>query len=737
MSIIVNQTKDVFHLQTDHTSYIFRVMENGELGQIYYGKKIHPKEQYNNLITRELHDATPAWTEETPDFQPELLKQEYASLGKGDYRYPAFQLTQSSGSRISEFKYQTYNVEDGKKRLSDLPSTFDDTNDDAQTLTISLVDQITGIKLELSYAIFPHQDVIIRSSKFVNETDGNAVIDAAYSAQLDLPDSNYDLVQFSGTWARERHLFRNKLRPGIQCVNSLRTASSHQENPFVMLARPDTDNDQGEVLGFNLIYSGNFNDSIEVDQFDVSRVLIGINPDEFAWNLKSGESFQTPEAVLSYSDSGMNQLSQQLGDFYTDHLVNPTFAKKERPILINNWEATYFDFDEDKLMTIVKQAHELGIEMFVLDDGWFGKHNDDTTSLGDWFVDNDKFPNGLNHFSQQVHNIGMKFGLWFEPEMISMTSKLYDEHPDWMIGDPKAQLIPSRHQFVLDMAKPEVVDYLFEKIDQVISDTDLDYIKWDMNRNITDMFSLHLDSAHQLELGHRYIKGVYQLYDRLIKAHPDVLFESCASGGGRFDLGLMYYAPQAWTSDDTDAIERLKIQYGTSYGYPLSMMGAHVSAVPNDQTGRITPLETRGTIAYFGDLGYELDITKMTKEELVQVQGQVDFYQRYRKLFQFGKFYRIDDPFEKDGNITSWEVVSPDKKQAIVGRYQILNHPNAPYQRQYFRGLDPDKQYTVNHTSETFWGDELMSAGYFVPRVKKDKNYSSDYSSALFVVEEV
>ncbi len=553
MSIIVNQAKDVFHLQTDHTSYIFRVMENGELGQIYYGKKIHPKEQYNNLITRELHDATPAWTEETPDFQPELLKQEYASLGKGDYRYPAFQLTQASGSRISEFKYQDYNVEDGKKRLSDWPSTFDDTNDGAQTLTISLVDQITGIKLELSYAIFPHQDVIIRSSKFINETDENAVIDAAYSAQLDLPDSNYDLVQFSGTWARERHLFRNKLRPGIQSVNSLRTASSHQENPFVMLARPDTDNDQGEVFGFNLIYSGNFNDSVEVDQFDVSRVLIGINPDEFAWNLKSGESFQTPEAVLSYSDSGMNQLSQQLGDFYTDHLVNPTFAKKERPILINNWEATYFDFDEDKLMTIVKQAHELGIEMFVLDDGWFGKRNDDTTSLGDWFVDNDKFPNGLNHFSQQVHDIGMKFGLWFEPEMISMTSKLYDEHPDWMIGDPKAQLIPSRHQFVLDMAKPEVVDYLFKKIDQVISDTDLDYIKWDMNRNITDMFSLHLDSAHQLELGHRYIKGVYQLYDRLIKAHPDVLFESCASGGGRFDLGLMYYAPQAWTSDDTDA----------------------------------------------------------------------------------------------------------------------------------------------------------------------------------------
>lgn len=737
MTINVNHSKDVFHLQTEHTSYIFRVMENGELGQIYYGSKIHVQEHYQNLISREIHDATPALSEGMPDFQPELIKQEYASLGKGDYRYPAFQIKQKNGSRITEFKYECYSIETDKKRLDDLPSTFDDNGDDAASLIIHLKDEITGINLDLNYAVFPHQDVIVRSATFINSTADDVYLDRAFSSQLDLPDSDYDLMQFSGSWARERHLQRNHLHSGIQSISSLRTASSHQQNPFMMLARPNTTEDTGAVYGFNLVYSGNFKDSVEVDQYGVSRVLLGINPDEFGWNLHSQSKFQTPESILSFTDQGLNALSQQLGDFYSDHLVNQKFAKQARPILINNWEATYFDFDEQKLMTIVNQAHALGIEMFVLDDGWFGQRNDDTSSLGDWFVDKAKFPKGLNHFSQQVHDLGMKFGLWFEPEMISLKSKLYETHPEWMIGDPKAQLIPSRHQFVLDMADPEVVDYLFEKISQIIEDTQLDYIKWDMNRNITDTFSRYLDDDQQIEFGHRYILGVYQLYARLIKQFPDVLFESCASGGGRFDLGMMYYAPQAWTSDDTDAVERIKIQYGTSYGYTQSMMGAHVSAVPNDQNGRITSLNTRGAVAYFGDLGYELDITKMDQSELQLVKQQIEFYKANRELFQFGKFYRIDDPFSSDGNIASWEVVSKDKKQAIVGRCQLLNHPNAPYQRQYFKGLDPDNQYQVNDDEETYYGDELMNAGYFVPKAEIDGNYSSDFNAHLFIVKSV
>jgi len=737
MTINVNQTETLFHLQTDRTSYILTVMLNGELGQVYYGDQIPVKESYANLTQREERGGMPTWNDDYPDFQPEMLKKEYASLGKGDFRAPAFQLTQPSGSRTSEFTYQSYTLTAGKQRLDDLPATFDDTDDDAQTLVVHLLDAITGVRLDLAYTVFPHQDVIVRSARFTNPTATAVTINAAASAQLDLPDADYDFIQFAGDWARERHLYRNHLRPGTQSIDSLRGASSHQENPFMMLARPTTTDDQGAAFGFNLVYSGNFLDSVEVDQFATSRILLGINPNEFAWNLTPGQAFQTPEAILSYTSAGLNQLSQQLGTFYQEHLVNPTYAHQDRPVLINNWEATYFDFDEDKLMTIVDQAQKLGIEMFVLDDGWFGHRNDDTTSLGDWFVDPAKFPKGLAHFGERVHELGMQLGLWFEPEMISYDSDLYRQHPDWLVGDPQATLTPSRHQFVLDMTRQDVVDYLYERMSTLIKDVRLNYIKWDMNRNITEAFSRQLAATQQLEFGHRYMLGVYQLYDRLTRAYPDVLFESCASGGGRFDLGMMYYAPQAWTSDDTDAVERLKIQFGTSYGYPQAMMGAHVSAVPNDQNGRVTSLTTRGAVAFFGDLGYELDITQMTPAERDQVKDQVAFYQQHRHLFQFGTFYRIDDPFQGDGNLTSWAVVAPDQQSAIVGRYQLLNHPNAPYQRQVFRGLDPQQTYTVNNGTERFSGSELMHAGYFVPSVQAVAHESRDFSAQLFLVQAI
>lgn len=738
MSVYIDN--NCFHLQTDHTSYIFHVMENGELGNLYYGLKIHQKPVYENLATREEHTATPAWKITRPDFQPDLLKQEYASFGKGDFRYPAFQITAADGSRISEFTFKKYELHKQKKRLSDLPSSFDDTNDDASTLTIILMDKVTDVELQLNYVVFPHQDVIIRSAKFINHGSQNLVLNQALSAQLDLPDANYDMMQFSGSWARERQLVRHNLHGGIQSISSLRTASSHQQNPFFMVARTQTTDDNGEVFGFNLIYSGNFLSQVEVDQYNTSRIMIGINPAEFAWNLAPKQSFQTPEAVISYTDQGMNQLSQQMGQFYLQHLVNPHFATAARPILINNWEATYFDFDEAKLMQIVREAKSLGIEMFVLDDGWFGHRNDDTTSLGDWFVDGKKLPLGISHLANQIHGLDMQFGLWFEPEMISRDSKLYQKHPDWLIGAPKRQISPGRNQFVLDMTRPEVVDYLFDAMSKIIRQTKLDYIKWDMNRNITEMFGADLAANAQLEMPHRYILGVYQLYDRLVKAFPAVLFESCASGGGRFDLGMMYYAPQAWTSDDTDAVERMKIQFGTSYGYPQSMMGAHVSAVPNDQTGRITPLKTRGDVAYFGDLGYELDVTKLSNADKTIVKRQIKFYKQYRQLLQYGDFYRLDSPFENDGNVLSWVVVNQAKTVAIGARYQLLNHPNAAYIRLRFRGLDPNQRYTVNQGTEIFYGDELMQVGLFIKR-SLDKTMgvaaSSDFNSRLFVITAV
>lgn len=736
MSIQVNASNRLFHLQTKHTSYVFHVIEDGSLGQLYYGPKIPFKDDYANLNTREEHDCTNTRTDEDVEFQAELLKQEYAGLGKGDYRYPAFQITYPNGSRTSEFQYRDYELKDGKERLTGLPSTFADDSNDSQTLTVKLADG--DLELQLHYTIFADEDVIVRSTTFVNH--GKTVfLNRALSAQLDLPDADYDFIQFAGSWSRERHLHRSHLRPGTQSISSLRTASSHQENPFFMLARPHTDNNQGAVFGFNFVYSGNFLDSVEVDQFDTTRVLIGINPDEFGWKLNSGDSFQTPEVIFSYTDNGFNALSQQLGAFYAQHLINPHFAHQERPILINNWEATFMDFTEDKLMPIVERAKELGIEMFVLDDGWFGHRDDDRSSLGDWFVDEKKFNHGIAGFAKRVHDLDMKFGLWFEPEMISIDSKLYQTHPEWMIKTPGRGQTPGRHQFVLDMSRQEVVDYLFGLMSHIIQDAKLDYIKWDMNRNITEMYGADLPADQQLEFSHRYILGVYDLYDRLTKAFPDVLFESCASGGGRFDLGMMYYAPQAWCSDDTDAVERIKIQDGTSYGYTPSMWGAHVSAVPNDQVGRLTSIDMRAKVAYFGAFGYELDVTKLSDEEQATIKQQVAFYKQYRKLFQFGTFYRLETPDTSD-NVYGWETVSPDKQTAIGMRYQILNGANPAYIRYYFKGLDPERHYTVNDGSEVFSGAELMNAGYFVPRVMnrlQSPKVPSDFHADMFIVKAV
>lgn len=736
MSIQVNASNRLFHLQTKHTSYVFHVIEDGSLGQLYYGPKIPFKDDYANLNTREEHDCTNTRTDEDVEFQAELLKQEYAGLGKGDYRYPAFQITYPNGSRTSEFQYRDYELKDGKERLTGLPSTFADDSNDSQTLTVKLADG--DLELQLHYTVFADEDVIVRSATFINH--GKTVfLNRALSAQLDLPDANYDFIQFAGSWSRERHLHRSHLRPGTQSISSLRTASSHQENPFFMLARPHTDNNQGAVFGFNFVYSGNFLDSVEVDQFDTTRVLIGINPDEFGWKLNSGDSFQTPEVIFSYTDNGFNALSQQLGAFYAQHLINPHFAHQERPILINNWEATFMDFTEDKLMPIVERAKELGIEMFVLDDGWFGHRDDDRSSLGDWFVDEKKFNHGIAGFAKRVHDLDMKFGLWFEPEMISIDSKLYQTHPEWMIKTPGRGQTPGRHQFVLDMSRKEVVDYLFGLMSHIIQDAKLDYIKWDMNRNITEMYGADLPADQQLEFSHRYILGVYDLYDRLTKAFPDVLFESCASGGGRFDLGMMYYAPQAWCSDDTDAVERIKIQDGTSYGYTPSMWGAHVSAVPNDQVGRLTSIDMRAKVAYFGAFGYELDVTELSDEEQATIKQQVAFYKQYRKLFQFGTFYRLETPDTSD-NVYGWETVSPDKQTAIGMRYQILNGANPAYIRYYFKGLDPERRYTVNDGSEVFSGAELMNAGYFVPRVMnrlQSPKVPSDFHADMFIVKAV
>lgn len=725
-----------FHLQTMTTSYIFRVIENGSLGHVYYGKKIPIKDKYPHLTLVEERGFEPYNDVNNTASQPSLMLYEYSSYGRGDFRHPAYQVSLENGSRISELVYDSHQLLPGKKKLDGLPSTFAN-DEDAITLVIKLIDPLIGLVVHLSYTIFENQDVIVRSTHFTNESSKDLKLLRAMSLQLDLPNSEYDFIHFSGAWLRERYWNKTPLRSGIQSVDSLRISSSPQQNPFIMLANKETTEDYGKVYGFNFIYSGNHLEQIEVDHFGVSRILVGINPLDFSWTLSPGDSFQTPEALHCFSSEGFNKMSQLLANFYHEHLVSPIFSKKERPILINSWETTYFDISTTKIKTLADTAKDLGIELLVIDDGWYGHRDNDHTSLGDWTEDKTKFPEGIAHIASYVHSIGLKFGLWFEPEMVSQESDLYRSYPDWRIEVPNRQPCLGRQQFVLDFSRKEVVDNIFSQMEKIITETKLDYIKWDMNRHITDLYSLTLSNNKQQEFAHRYILGVYNLYERLIHAFPSILFESCASGGGRFDLGMMYYAPQAWTSDNTDPIERLKIQYGTSYGYPLSMMTGHVSASPSHQTGRKTSLTFREQVSYFSVLGYELDITRLDSTAYRQLKEGIDFYKSYRNLFQYGTFYRLLSPFNQ--NVVSWQVVSPDKTKSVVARYQILSEANPIPATLIFKGLDNNKSYKIEGLDEIFTGDELMNAGICLPLSPKAGERVinvSDFKSWLIVVKE-
>ncbi len=566
---------------------------------------------------------------------------------------------------------------------------------EADTLEIDLFDKVLQCQLTLTYTIYQDRNVISRHARFVNIGKEDYFLDQAMSMSLDLPDDQFEMIHLQGAWAREGHLEKKRLSKGIQSIYSNRGASSHVFNPFLALKRFQTDEQKGEVYGFSLVYSGNFLAQVEVDTYNVSRVTMGINPFQFKWKLAAGESFQTPECIMVYSDHGLNGMSQTFHKLYRDRLARGYWRDKTRPILINNWEATYFDFNEDKVLQIAKTAKDLGIELFVLDDGWFGKRDDDSSSLGDWFEYEEKLPNGIEGLAEKVEELDMRFGLWFEPEMVCKDTRLFEEHPDWIIATPNRRVSHGRNQFVLDFSRCEVVDHLFNLMDQIISKSKISYIKWDMNRHITEAFSQALPTDQQGEVYHRYILGVYDLYERLIEKYPEILFESCAGGGARFDPGMLYYAPQTWTSDDTDAVERLKIQYGTSMIYPLSSIGSHVSDIPNHQVGRMTPIDTRAAVAYFGTFGYELDITKLSDQEKGQVREQVAFFKENRKLIRNGEFHRLLSPF--DDNITAWMVVSEDKTEALVGYYKVLAKPNEPYQRIKLTGLDPNQLYQVNN----------------------------------------
>lgn len=761
MAIIFHKQSKCFHLYNNEVSYIMRIMENGQLENLYYGKKIHDKEDFAYFHDEAMRSQMSVCIPEPGLLSMQYTRQEYPSYGTGDYRSPAVTIAQENGSRIIDFKYAGHEIYSGKKEILPLPATYVEGKEEAETLEVTLHDNVMDTDLILSYTIYEAYPVITRNTKFVHKGKEKIVLERAMSASVEFLDMDYEMVQLSGGWSRERYVKNRKLEMGIQSIQSLNgTCCGAEHNPFLALKRPHTTESQGEVYGFSLVYSGNYLGQVEVSTFDMTRVMMGINPEDFSWELKSGESFQTPEVVMVYSDKGLNKMSQTYHRLYRKRLMHGEWRDKARPILLNNWEATYFDFNEEKILTIAKKAKEAGVELFVLDDGWFGARNDDYRGLGDWYVNLEKLPDGISGLSKKVEELGLKFGLWVELEMVNKDSDLYRAHPDWIISAPNRFESHARHQNVLDFSRKEVVDYIYEMIAKVIRESSISYIKWDMNRYMSEPYSKGSAPCEQGKVMHKYILGVYDLYTRLTTEFPHILFESCASGGARFDPAMLYFAPQTWCSDDTDASERTKIQYGTSYVYPIVSMGSHVSAVPNHQMHRITPIETRANVAYFGTFGYELDLNLLSDAEIETVKKQIAFMKEHRELIQMdGDFYRLLSPFE--GNETAWMVVSSDKTQAVAAFYQRLNKVNASWLRLKLDGIDANTKYEVScdmapvasydakiaeaygHKTEedsvkTYqaYGDELMSAGIPIDREELNKK-GGDFASLLYTLKKV
>lgn len=712
MPIFVDEKASLFHLQAKNMSYIFRIM-NGYPVHGYWGKKLNHQRGLAHLFKPYAKDFL------------DRLPQEYPQYGSGDHRNPAYQIRlEEDGSRISELVYKSCRIVKGKPKLAGLPAVYTETDKEAETLEVVLTDPYSGLEAILSYTVFKDFDCLARSVRFTNKGKQTIRLLRALSASVDFPDNRFDVLYLSGAWSREAHIQRRPIGPGITAIESRRGASGHQLNPFMALLSPNADEDQGEVYGFSFVYSGNFLIAAEVDQFFTTRVSVGINPFDFSWKLAPGESFQTPETVMVYSSRGIGEMSRTFHRLYRTRLARGVYRDKERPILVNNWEATYFNFNEEKLVKIAKAAAELGIELFVLDDGWFGKRDDDTTSLGDWQEDRRKLPHGLAGLAKRVNDLGLKFGLWVEPEMVSPESELYKKHPDWCLHVKGRRRTLARNQLILDLSRQDVREYIIETFSGIFSRVPVSFVKWDMNRNMTEIGSEKWPADRQMEIAHRYILGLYEILERLTSAFPHILFENCSSGGGRFDPGMLYYMPQTWTSDNTDAVERLKIQYGTSLVYPISAIGSHVSAVPNHQVGRVTPLATRGHVAMSGNFGYELDLTKLTEKEKKLVKEQVARYKQIRRLVQQGDFYRLLSPFE--GNETAWMFVSEDKKEAVVFYFRVLSEPHPPRKRLLLKGLDPDRVYRLGEKAEYFAGDQLMGAG--IPlRLPRE-----DFTSLLF-----
>jgi alpha-galactosidase len=717
MPIAYDRRTKTFFLHGPASTYALAIGPAGSLLHLYWGASLRGGD-----LRGLARDASPALSP-NPDpadlsYSFDTLPSEFPTYGRSDFRAPALEVTFADGSRVLDLAYHAHRILAGKPKLAGLPATYVEKKSEAETLEIDLLDEKTGLWVTLRYTVFAKWDAVARSVLVRNGGSDPVLLRRVLSASCDLRAKGQDLLQLSGQWGNERSIIRRPMSFGIQSVESRRGASSHMQNPFIAVLDHDADESKGEVRGLSLVYSGNFLAQVEVDTSEFARTQIGLNPFDFSWRLEPGKSFQTPEAVLVFSNRGLNGLSQNYHELYRTRLARGYWRDRERPALVNNWEATYFDFDAEKIKTIARHAKKVGIELFVLDDGWFGTRDNDKSGLGDWVVNKRKLPRGLNDLARSVNKIGLKFGLWFEPEMVSPDSDLYRAHPDWCLHVPGRKRSVSRHQLVLDLSRADVCDWIVETVGGILDCVPIVYVKWDMNRNMTEVASVLLPPERQPETAHRYMLGLYSVMERLTHKFPKVLFESCSSGGGRFDPGFLYYMPQTWTSDNTDAVSRLKIQYGTSLVYPLSSMGSHVSVVPNHQLGRVTSLAMRGHVAMAGNFGYELDLGKLSSEEMKLVAEQVAFYKQKRKLIHTGKFYRLVSPFENEA--AAWMVVSADQKEALIWHVYTLIRANPWRTRLRLQGLDPALDYRVKSTKEIFGGDFLLEAGLPVPLPKTD-----------------
>ncbi|MCH5281316.1 MAG: alpha-galactosidase [Lachnospiraceae bacterium] len=703
---MISEEKKVFILHTAHTTYCFRVLETGHLEHLYYGRKITLDADSAEALF-EKHAFPPGNTnvydEEHTGFSLEDMKLEMSSYGKGDIREPFVELVHADGSTTCDFLFEEAKITEGKEAFETLPGSYDDMGK-VEHLTVTLKDRQYDTKLELHYFVYEDCDVITRSARLVNESKEDVRIERLLSAQVDFDMERFSMITFTGAWAREMRRTDTPLLSGKHVNASFTGTSSNRANPFVMLAGENTTEDEGVCYGFNLIYSGNHYEAAEVSGYGKTRFVTGINPGTFAWNLAPGASFEAPEAVMSYSQEGFNGLSRHMHTFVREHIVRGEWKKKTRPVLLNSWEASYFNFNESKLLSLAKAGKEAGIELFVMDDGWFGERNDDKHSLGDWDVNQKKLPGGISGLAKKVKALGLDFGIWVEPEMVNVESKLYKAHPDWVMDIPGKPHSEGRNQRILDLSQEQVQDFIIEKMTEVFSSAEISYVKWDMNRTFTDYFSKGLPADRQQELSHRYVMGLYRCMKELTERFPQILFEGCASGGNRFDLGILCYFPQIWASDDTDALCRAEIQNAYSYGYPMSTVSAHVSACPNHQTLRTTPLETRFAAAAFGICGYECNLCDMKKEELAAIKEQIALYKKWRQVLQWGTFYRGRSFTEQSetagsvladlpGNQMEWTCVSEDAAKAVGFIMQKLVVPNTRFHYYQAKGLIPEARY--------------------------------------------